>query len=672
MKRNYQNTIADRRYEALWESLADFPFSFIADGTTYCGFPSDTFVRKTESVVRDGTKETRTIVFGFGDTLHITLLLTHYFSHGATEWTLWFENVSDKNSPVLEQLTTTLRFEGKYPMLKGILGDRTNQYQPYCYDLSDNLIELKSERGRSTHICFPYFNLEHGDGGTLLAIGWAGTFSASFASDGENTTYAVTGVPNMRLYLKPGEKIRTPLFVMLPYAKRQESYATNLWRSWYVEHNLPKMSKTEPLHPFSTCCLASDTGLPNSDGSISECHTTWRPSLEKMFEEDAKVDFRWVDAGWYVAPDRGSAVSYDKKRDWGYTVGTWEPDPAKWPGNSFRESTDFARANGMRTLVWFEPETVTYPEELAKNFGYNLDWVIRFEGERRFSNNIGDPACFEWTLNRITKMLRENRVEMYREDNNSDPIRLWNHLDQREGENRCGITECKFIDAHYRMWDAIIECTSSYGGCCFVDSCAAGGGRNDLESMRRGVPMLRSDSDRTTTALRLSMTTAFNKWIPFCGANTKEKKSELAPTGQSDVYTWRASYLPVLNVDSQFVQDPEQDFDILRFGLKEWKKVNRFLLSEFYTLTPWHKEADTTAMTAYCFYDPDAEEGVLLAFRQERCYHDTLRFALPFAGEDRFLLTDEDTGDRVVVGKTGEVTIPERRQARLLWIKKQM
>ena len=670
MKRNYQNPTADRTYEQLWENLSTFPFSFVADGQRYGGFPAEAFEKKSETVERNGSKESRTAVFRFGDTLEITLLLSHYFSHGATEWTLWFENVSKKNSPLLESLTTTLSFVGEYPTLKGILGDHVNQYQPYCHDLTDNMIEMHSERGRSTHICFPYFNLEHGNGGTLLAVGWAGTFTASFASDGQNTTYAVSGVPRMHLYLKPGEKIRTPLFVMLPYTKRQESYATNLWRSWYVEHNLPGMSREEALHPFSTCCLASDTGLPNSDGSISECHTTWRPSLEKMFAEDVKVDFRWFDAGWYIAPDRGSAVPYVKGRDWGYVVGTWELDPVKWPGNSFRESTDFARANGMRTLVWFEPERVGYPEELEKNFGYKREWAILADGQVFGSNNIGDPECYAWTVNRILRMLRENRVEMYREDNNIDARKLWEELDAKEGEDRRGISEHKFIDAHYRMWDEIIECTSSYGGCCFVDSCASGGGRNDLESMRRGVPLLRSDSDRTTTSLRLSMTTAFNKWIPFCGANTKEKKDQLAPTGISDVYTWRASYLPVLNVDSQFVQDPDQDFDILRFGLHEWQSIHRFLLKEFYVLTPWHKEADTTSFTAYAFFDPDTEEGILLAFRQERCYHDTLRARLPFVGKDTYLFTDEDTGETMEVTGDATFVIPERRMAKLFRFRK--
>jgi len=506
----------------------------------------------------------------------------------------------------------------------------------------------------------------------MLAIGWAGTWCARFSSDGQRSVYTASSVNGLKTYLKPNEKIRTALFVCAPYTVRSERYATNFWRDWYVRYNLPKADASgTDLTPFSTCCLCHDTGLPNSDGSISERHTTWRPSMEKMLAENIKVNFRWFDAGWYVAPDGSSAESYVKGHDWWDTIGTWELDPAKWPGKTFLESTEFARANGMKTLVWFEPERVTDPENLAKNFGYNMDWAIQIEGARGIANNIGNPECLKWTTDRICKMLRENKVEMYREDNNFNSALLWQHLDDLEGESRCGITECKFIIGHYQMWDDIIACTRSYGGCGFVDSCASGGGRNDLESMRRGVPILRSDSDRTSSALRLSMTTAFNRWIPFCGANTREKESEVGATGISDPYIWRASYLPVLNVDSQFVYDETQNFDILRFGLQEWKRVAPYLLKEFYPLTVWHKEQNTADFTAYCFYDPEQETGVLLAFRQEQCASEQLSVTLPFAhGDDRYILTDEDTGAELITNASAALTFAQPRSARLLWIRK--
>ena len=672
MKRNYENLRATDMYRTLSENLSNMPFSFVYNGKEYKGFSPEHFTLISKNVIRSGEKETQTFTFVFFQTLEVTLILTHYFSHGVTEWTVWLENTSDKNSGVIEDLKTELSFEGKCPVLKGILGDHVNQYSPYSIDLQNNMVEFSSDTGRATHINFPYFNLEYGDGGAMLAIGWAGTWNARFSSNGNESTYTASSVNGLKTYLKPREKIRTALFVLAPYTVRDEHYATNFWRDWFIKHNLPKADVIgTSLEPFSTCCLANDTGLPNSDGSISECHTTWKPSLEKMIAENAKVDYRWFDAGWYVCPDGTSAQPFVKGHDWWDTVGTWELDPVKWPGKSFLESTDFAREHGMKTLVWFEPERVTDPENLAKNYGYNTDWAIRVEGEKTISNNIGDPECLKWTTERICKMLRENKVEMYREDNNCNAAKLWKHLDNLEGENRNGITESKFIIGHYKMWDDIIDCTLSYGGCGFVDSCASGGGRNDLESMRRGVPLLRSDSDRTTAALRLSMTTAFNKWIPFCGANTKEKASQLALTGVSDPYVWRASYLPALNVDQQFVYDAEQNFDMLRFGLREWKKVAPYMLKEFYTLTPWHKEKDTTDFTAFCYYDPEKEEGVILAFRQEKCARDILRVFLPFASaSDRYTVTDEDSHEEIATDSIVTLRFDAPRTAKLLWVKK--
>ncbi len=668
MRVSYRNPRADAWYRAVLDDPASFPFRFTYGGRTIAGFPESEFVRTGCEITREEGKETAEMIWRKGDGLVVTLRCSHYASYGVSEWTVWFENRGVRDTPVLQDAETVLTFPGKYPALKGILGDHGNDYRPYALDVSCQPRHFESNTGRATHVSFPYFDLEYGDGGVMLAIGWAGTWRADFRYDAAEgvTEYRAGAVNRLRTKLRPGEKIRTALFVRAPYQVRSEDYAVNFWRSWFIAHNLPKADGRQArLVPFSTCCIAGDTGRPNSDGSISEDCTTWRPTLEKMIAEDVKVDYRWFDAGWYVSPDGSSP-----KTDWWGTVGTWTLDPLKWPGDTFRQSTDFARAHGMKTIMWFEPERVTDPEALAENWGYDPRWAVRIPGKRAISNNIGDPACFKWTLERILKTLRENRVELYREDNNSDQASLWRHLDSLEGDDRGGITECRFIDAHYRLWDEIIAGTLSWGGCGFVDSCASGGGRNDLESLRRGVPLLRSDADRTTTALRLSMTTAFNRWIPFCGANNKEKPSQLSPTGKLDMYVWRASYLPVMNVDSQFTQDPDQDFGILRRGLSEWKRVSPYLLKDLYVLTPWHTEKDTYGFTACAFHDPDTASGALLAFRQEKCLEDTLSVVLPFAaGGDGYCLKDEDTGE-TLTGSGGVFTLrfSVPRQARLLWI----
>jgi hypothetical protein len=119
------------------------------------------------------------------------------------------------------------------------------------------------------------------------------------------------------------------------------------------------------------------------------------------------------------------------------------------------------------------------------------------------------------------------------------------------------------------------------------------------------------------------------------------------------------------------VYDAEQNFDMLRFGLQEWKRVAPYLLKEFYTLTPWHNGRDTAGFTAFIYYDPEKEEGVLLAFRQEECDADRLSISLPFAADgDTYALTDEDSRKETITGGSIELRLDAPRTAKLMWVKK--
>ncbi len=78
------------------------PFSFVYEGIEYKGFSLEYSTLMSKDIVHSGEKETQNFKFAFSQTLEVTLILTHYFSHGVTEWTVWFENTSDKNSGVIE------------------------------------------------------------------------------------------------------------------------------------------------------------------------------------------------------------------------------------------------------------------------------------------------------------------------------------------------------------------------------------------------------------------------------------------------------------------------------------------------------------------------------------------------------------------------------------------
>ena len=611
------------------------------------------------------------------DRLRVRVIAKFNAVYGQSEYTVYFENTGDRPSETLADIAALdYSFAGGAPVLRGILGDHQNYYAPYETDLSRMSAHHESLGGRATHVCFPYFDLVHGDGGTLIALGWAGTWDALFTSAAGGARAIVRSIPSLKACLMPGESIRTGLVVLLPYSGRDQANAMNLWRQWFQECSMPSFdSAGNNIPPFSTAFFAYDTGLPNSDGSISERYFTWKPSLEKVLAENVAADFRWFDAGWYSDP-AGNTV----ETDWWGTIGSWEIDKKKWPGESFRESVDEFHRHGIRTLVWFEPERVTHVDDLVRNYGYKREWAIEAGGA--ITNNIGDPECLKWTAERMIAMMEKNGVDLYREDNNANHNETWRRLDSEQstkhGLPRYGIAENNSICGHYALWDTMIDYCAGAGKCTFVDSCASGGGRNDIESLRRGIPFLRSDADRTTSALRLSMSGSFNLWIPFHGSNTKETEGQLDPSSGagSDAYVYRASYLPVFNYGEQFLHNPELDYDRLRFFEAEWKSVSRILTKDMYVLTPWHSRDDKFGWTVFAYDSPDTDESILLAFRMEDCEENSCIVKLPFAREDSvYLIENADTGEKMscpgaMLADGMTLTLPEPRSCLMYRIRR--
>ena len=648
-----RENLALKRGEQLYAKVCKSqttPVSFVYDGKQHRGLGG---LRLTDRKVTDAASTRRTVLtFRLDEDMTITLDALHNKEYGEVEYTLWFENVGTTASRVLEKVNAIdMTFDGAAPVLRGCLGDHENQYAAYDKDLTREPVSFRSDGGRATHVVFPYFDLVHGDGGTLMALGWAGTWQADFSAKGSRTTMTAQSTNDFRSVLLPGERVRTALVVMLPYKGRNYDDATNLWREWFQAFNMPRANaQGERIEPFSTTTFASDTGLPNSDGSISERFYTWRRTLDRIIYEKVKVDFRWFDAGWYFDPN-GNTVPVD----WWGTVGTWELDTIKWPGNSFRESNEACHRAGMKVLTWFEPERVTNVDALVKNYGYRSEWGIS-NGRGVTTNNIGDPDCRKWTLHRITKMMKENEVDLFREDNNSDPGTTWPTLDAREeqqtGLPRKGITENKGIQGHYMLWDEIIDFCARNGKCTFIDNCASGGGRNDIESLRRSVPFMRSDADRTTTALRLSMSSTFNRWIPFHGSATKESAEEPGPLerGGEPIYVIRASWLPIYNLAACFTHDETLDYNRLRSTFNEWRTYSHLLTKDMYVLTPWHSKTDTNQWTVFAYNDRATDESVVLLFRQETCEQDTYTARLPYVGKgENYQITNIDTGEETIM-----------------------
>ena len=117
-----------------------------------------------------------------------------------------------------------------------------------------------------------------------------------------------------------------------------------------------------------------------------------------------------------------------------------------------------------------------------------------------------------------------------------------------------------------------------------IDSCSGGGRRNDLETLRRAVPLLRSDyqafDGNPAYALgNQCQTYGLSSWIPFYGQGVYY-------TPQQYVYCVRSHMCPSFCVCVD-VRKPGIDWKLYRRLVAEWRQVADCLLGDYYPLTPY-------------------------------------------------------------------------------------
>lgn len=235
--------------------------------------------------------------------------------------------------------------------------------------------------------------------------------------------------------------------------------AQNVWRRWMFAHNIPRPGH-KPLKPQLFGCSSHFTDEMVTGNEENQIYF-----INRYLEEHLKIDYWWMDAGWYFC--NGS---------WGNT-GTWEVDTNRFP-RGLRAISDYAHSNGIKTIVWFEPERVAPNTWLTQN---HPEWILGGKNGGLF--NLGNSEARNWLTNHVDKLLTDQGIDLYREDFNIDPLSFWLANDT---EDRQGITEIRYVEGHLAYWDELLRRHPDL----IIDSCASGGRRNDLETMRRSVPHL--------------------------------------------------------------------------------------------------------------------------------------------------------------------------------------
>ena len=156
-------------------------------------------------------------------------------------------------------------------------------------------------------------------------------------------------------------------------------------------------------------------------------------------------------------------------------------------------------------MLWFEPERV-HPGTYI--YDEHPDWLL---GGALLDLSNGEAR--KWLVNRVDSVLTEGKISIYRQDFNIDPLEYWRAGDRARSDGRAGIAENHYMTGYLAYWDELIRRHPDM----MIDSCASGGRRNDLETMRRSVPLHKTDADYSNFEQKQGMHHTLFQWFPYFG-----------------------------------------------------------------------------------------------------------------------------------------------------------
>ena len=562
-----------------------------------------------------------------------------YLDWNTVEWTLHFKNTGSANTPIIEDIQALdARFEcpakGEFTLHHHTGSPYTpTDFRPFATPLPKRTEKIISTSGgRSSNSDFPYFNIEWPGGGVIVVIGWPGQWAARFTRDRTNGLRVRAGQELTRLTLHPGEEIRSPLVVLQSWTGDRVA-AQNVWRRWMLAFNVPRVRGKLPA-PQHTPCSSHQYGEMVKADEASQINF-----IDRYLEEGFKIDYWWMDAGWYV-----------NKTGWPNT-GTWEVDRVRFP-RGLRAISDHAHSKGVRTIVWFEPERVTPGTWLYEQ---HPEWLLS-SGSRDILLNLGNPKAHAWLVEHVSKLIREEGIDLYRNDFNMDPLANWRAND---APDRQGITEIRYVTGFLAYWDELRKRFPDM----LIDTCASGGRRLDIETLRRSVPLTRSDWLFEPVSQQLH-TYGLASWVPYYSTGTM----------QIDPYIFRSNMCPGI-ISCWDMRRKDLDYAMARRLVDQWRQVAPYYSGDYYPLTEYHVSNDV--WMAWQFDRPDLGQGMVQVFRRAGSAYETARFPLRGLTPDAtYEIRDLDAATpfrrtgRELAGEGLPVAIKERPRALVITYKR--
>ncbi|MBP3918362.1 MAG: alpha-galactosidase [Clostridia bacterium] len=607
------------------------------------------------------------------DGLKITNTLKLYDDFGACEWVNTFENPTEHPTKILSGLwdcDCTLPMEHEEPYrFTAYVPDAASATKIYAQPGSLNMheefyVDVDTEQdlrhihhihpgetrryatcgGRSSEQLAPFFEVHKNGAGYIYAIGWTGQWNCEIARGSDSVTFR-SGIENTHFRMLPGESFRCASVVIMPY-QGDSTNARNLWRRLVKTHF--SLIGKEGRDAYGPLCAGVWGGM-HTDAVMQRLHV--------IKENDLPFEYIWMDAGWYGIDTNPSPDEFEG--DWGAHTGDWRVSPRIHP-NALKDVTAEIHQMGKKFLLWFEPERVIrYTPIVAAHPEYFL--TSENPNDANVLLNLGDEAAFQYILSTLSTLIAETGIDGYRQDFNMHSLPFWRKNDT---EDRQGITEIKHINGMYRLWDALLERFPHL----LIDNCASGGRRIDIETLRRSMPLWRSDYQCPANFDPISLQNhhiGFNGWMPYSGSGCGRGY---------DTYRIRSAYDNSMTTNYTFSQrdtfgdDPEK-LAWLKTYTEEYLRVRPYFSEDFYPLTEVSPRHDIWC--AMQFHRPSVGDGVVQVFRRENAPYTNASYILRGLSPDKtYVFRDADGGSAVFDGKTllesgFPVEIKERRTAKL-------
>ena len=567
------------------------PFSFTYGGKSSRDFLQDWIFNVHDEPCDEETEKITRFTWIDPETrLTVEATVRFFKRFAACDWFLRFTNNGAENTPIIENvkvLDATFFFgiDINDWTIDTLSGDScsANSWTPLSKPFKlEEKQTFAPVGGRSSNGAFPFWNItpratseDESTDGLFFALGWTGQWNASFERPKEQRSklIATAGMETFASFLYSDESIRTPRVLVMPW-KGNKTNSQVLFRRLLMHEYAPKIDGKPVQLEFISQCFdryyRKRAGWEKLDAQLE---------LARKLKELGGTCF-WFDAAWFP-------VGFPNG------VGNWFSDKDNFP-NGVEQLGEELKKLGLKFVLWFEPERVAPDTDIAVNHPQYV-----FGGEKGGLYKLNDPEARKYLTDLLLKCVNDFQVDVYRNDFNIDPYPYWLAADEPD---RKGMTETRYVEGLYEMWDQLRAQKNGL----WIDNCASGGRRIDLETLSRSVPLWRSDTccfpGRSEWAQ--SQTLGLARYLPLFSACSWEP----------DPYAFRSAANPGAIMQYDFLNE-SFDSELARRSIAEAKTYQKFWYGDFYPLTGI-SPLGNNATVAWQLHRADLDAGVIYAFRQ--------------------------------------------------------